>query len=168
MAFAYFIGEEALKQSSLLNDNIDMKLLKPIIRKEQEMKIRPILGTDLYNQSITQIDATSVSALNQTLLNDYVQPCLTKYVMADCLPYLSYQFRNKGVMQRSSDNSVPVDLRTIQHLVDKLTNDAEYYAERITKYLCANSTDYPLFESGNNDEDDIQPNKSNYNTGMVL
>jgi len=144
-----------------------MKLLNPIIRKVQEVKIQTLLGTDLYRLLITQINADTLTAANTTLLNDYLQPCLEKFIVAEALPYLQYQFRNKGVMKRTSENSLPVELKEILYLQDKLNNDAEWYAERVTKFLCANESDYPTY-SANTDADDIQPNKSNYSTNMFL
>lgn len=167
MAFAYFIGEERLKLNSQLNDNIDMKLLNPIIQKVQEIKIQSLLGTDLYNLLITQINADSLTAANTTLLNDYIQPCIEKYIVAEALPYLTYQFRNKGVMKRTSENSIPVDLKEILYLQDKLNNDAEWYAERVTNFLCNNEATYPTYTQ-NTDATDIKPNKSNYTTNMFL
>ena len=43
-----FISEQTLKDRSLLQDNIDPKLIKPTIKQAQDMFIEPILGTGLY------------------------------------------------------------------------------------------------------------------------
>ena len=49
-----------------------------------------------------------------------------------------------------------------------MKNDAEWYSERITRYLMENRTDYPLFNSPPSALDTIYPNGTNYNTGMAL
>jgi hypothetical protein len=47
-------------------------------------------------------------------------------------------------------------------------NDAEWYSERITRYLMENRNAYPLWNSPPSALDTIYPNATNYRTGMVL
>jgi hypothetical protein len=51
--------------------------------------------------------------------------------------------------------------------MDRLKNKAEWYAERVTRFLCENESDYPLYNA-NSDGDDIVPNDTNYSTGLYL
>ena len=50
-----FLSEQTLKQRSVLQDNVDMKIVTPTIIEVQEFYILPILGTSLYNELKTQI-----------------------------------------------------------------------------------------------------------------
>ena len=49
--------------------------------------ILPILGTQLYNQIISQVGSNTVSAANVTLLDNYVVPCLMYYVKCELINF---------------------------------------------------------------------------------
>ena len=70
-------------------------------------------------------------------------------------------------MSNSSENGQSASLDEIQWLMDKWRNNGEWYAEQATKYLCYNSTDYPLY-CENDESYKIKPNKTNYTTGLYL
>ena len=61
-----------------------------------------------------------------------------------------------------------MSMEEITRLTDKVKNDAEWYSERITRYLMENRTSYPLWNSPPSALDTIYPNATNYRTGMVL
>ena len=71
-----FISESYLKDSTLLHENIDFKYLRPIIIMCQDIYVQPKLGSTLYDEIKTQIIGSSLTVANQTLLDDYIQPCL--------------------------------------------------------------------------------------------
>lgn len=168
MSIVLFISETKLKESSAINGNVDDVLIRPIILECQRLYIEPIVGTGVYNQLITQVADSSLSALNTTLLNEYIVPCLIAYVKYECPVELNYKFTNKNVSKKNSENSTPNDLEETRFLMDRLKNKAQYYAERVTKYLCENSEDYPLYLNQTIGIDTVTPSVSNYNTGMVL
>ena len=74
----YFISETQLKEGSIIDENVDMKALKPMILIAQDQRIQPIIGSGLYAQLKTQIQAGTLTALNTTLLDTYVTPALKK------------------------------------------------------------------------------------------
>lgn len=168
MANVLFITEQYLKDFSIINDNTDMKILTPTIDMVQDMYIHPIVGTGIFNELKTQIVAGTVTALNATLLQDYIQKAMLWYILAEAPPIFVYRFANKGVMKKSSENSQPADLDDINFLIDRFTNKAEWYAERITKYLLENESSYPLYSNPGSGVDTIIPKKTNYSTGMYL
>jgi len=61
-----FLSEQTLKQRSVLQDNVDMKIVTPTIIEVQEFYILPILGTSLYNELKTQIAALLNQAAKET------------------------------------------------------------------------------------------------------
>lgn len=162
-----FVTEEYLKQYSIVNDNVDMGVVTPTLIKIQDMYIHPILGTALFEELKTQVGAETVTALNATLL-DMVRKCMLRYFESEAAIIFSYRYMNKGVMKKSSDNSQPADLSEVNMLMDKFKNEAEWYAERITKYLMENSNDYPLFDNAGDGIDTISPNITNYTSGIYL
>ena len=163
-----FITQQYLMDNSFINDNVDYKLLKPIIVTVQDMYIHPILGTGLYNEIKTQITTPPVSALNQTLLDDYIQPAVIWRVMQDAPFPMTFKFMNKSVVKRNSDNSDSPSTDELIQLSDKFREKAEFYTKRLIKYLEANCTSYPLYDNPGDACDTIYPYKTAYDTGMFL
>jgi len=64
--FVYFISTTYLKDNTPLNENVDDKLLKSAIKEAQEIYIRDIIGSGIYNQLQTQAFAGTLTQLNTT------------------------------------------------------------------------------------------------------
>jgi ABC-type iron transport system FetAB ATPase subunit len=169
MADILFISTDYMKQNSVINDNVDDELIIPSIIKSQDLYIEPILGTDLMNRLKTDISGTSgqVAGLYKTLLDEYVQKTVREWATYEATINLNYKYTNKSVALKSSDNSTPSTIEEIIYLREQIRNTAEYYSQRITAYLCANSSLFPEYTS-NNDSDDIRPNSSSYFNGLYL
>jgi hypothetical protein len=161
------ISENYLKENSVINGNADMKVITPTIKLVQLKYIRPLLGTDLYDEILSQIGSNTVTAANQTLLDDYVLDCMLYYVLCECTPVFKYRYANKGVMVKNSENSTAADLTEIQWLMDKWRNNAEQMAEICTKFLREESTTYPLYYE-NEECYKVKPNKTNFTSGLYL
>ena len=168
MATALFITEQFIKDNSVIDENVDMHYITTTIDRCQKIYIKHILGTALYNELQTEINAGSVSALNTTLLNDYIQDCLMNYVLFRGISIFAYKITNKSVLKKNGESSQVADSEELAGLRDDYKNDAEYFAELITKYLIENSDSYPLFLSPGDGYDTIHPNMNNYTTGWAL
>ena len=156
------------KRNTVVNLNVDEELLHPQIIKAQNVRIEKILGTNLFNIVLAEIDAQTYTARITTLLEDYIQPALVEWITYTALPYLNYKLTNKSVSKKSSDNSEPSELNEINYLRQNIRDDAEYYSERTTKFLEANTDTYPEYLNGNTDCDDIKPSKLNFISGIYL
>ena len=163
-----FISEQALKENSIINENVDMKVLLPVIKLAQEKYMLPILGTGLYNELKTQITAATITVLNKTLLDDYIQPALIWWIMAEAPMPLTYKFMNKSVATRSSENANAASLNDLLKLEERFKDNAEWYSQRITNYLLQNIQSYPLYSNPGSGIDTIVPKKTMYSTGMYL
>lgn len=163
-----FISETTLKDRSLLQDNVDPKLIRPTIKQSQDMYIEPILGTGLYRELQDQIELGTISDLNKKLLDFYITDCLSWYVASEMVMSLGFKLTNKNVLRKNSENSNEASLSELFDLMNYYKNKAEWYAQRISDYLCENIVDYPLYNNPGNGVDIIQPNSSSYSTGMHL
>lgn len=160
-----------IKQYSIINDNADAKLITPTIRLVQEKYIKPLLGTDLFNEIKGEIIAGSVSSDNQTLLDDYLMNVVVNYTLLECTPIFKYRYMNRGIAVNNAENSTSADLNEIKFMMDKWRNDAEFFAERTTKFIKrVNSNDPTKYANyfNNMDCDDIKPNRTNYSTSIYL
>ena len=165
---ALFISEETLLDNSIINENVSYTQIRPTVIKVQEMRIQPIVGSALYGQLVTQVVSGTTTALNQTLLEDYIQPAMIQWLYYELPMVLAFKYMNKGMVRRTSEESNQMSMEEITRLTDKVKNDAEWYSERITRYLMENRNSYPLWNSPPSALDTIYPNGTNYRTGMVL
>jgi hypothetical protein len=163
-----FCTEAWLIENSIINENVSYTQLRPTLIKVQEMRIQPIVGTDLFRELESQIVAGSVSALNTTLLDDYLRPAIREWVYFELPNVLAFKYMNKGMVRRDSQESQQMSMEEIKRLIAKAQNDAEWYSERATRYLLQNRTDYPLFNNPSIDIDKIRPQMQNYQVGINL
>jgi hypothetical protein len=163
-----FISEQTLKDRSLLQDNIDPKLIKPTIKHCQDMYLEPILGTGLYKELQTQITSSTITDLNRNLLDYYITDCLCWYVASEMVISLGFKFTNKNLLKKTSENSDVPSLSDLFDIESRFKSKAEWYAQRITNYLIENITLFPLYNNAGSGVDIIQPNGSSFSTGLYL
>ncbi|MEI7668515.1 MAG: hypothetical protein WCJ33_00330 [Pseudomonadota bacterium] len=172
MAKAIFLSEEVLKASSVLNENIDMKLLTPIIKKVQELRILELMGTALYNDMMDKIDADkTLSAYPnyKTLLVDYIQPCMIQYCVCDSTPELLFKFMNVGLNKKSTANTQAVSYDEALKMIERYQADAEIYQSRLVKYLIAKAnTLFPLYFATGTDISYIYPKRNSFTSPIFL
>lgn len=164
----YFISETQLKDGSVIEENTDMKVLKPLILLAQDQRIQPIIGSGIYAELKTQIQANTLTSLNTTLLDNYIVPALRMWVMYEYTIPSVYKYRNKNTGTQNSENNSPADMESLFKLMDYWKDKAEWYSERITMYLLQNATSYPLYQNAGNGVDTIFPNTQNFSTNILL
>jgi hypothetical protein len=142
-----FFNEDYFHAVTPVDENQNYKLLRPVVWECQELYIQDIIGTPLYNELKDQWENNTMTALNLTLVQNYIAPCLANYVMKEGMTNMLFKMRNKSVMTDRSDFSDPVDFTSYKHLQNTYQERAEKYAGKIEDYLCANSVDYPLYTS---------------------
>lgn len=145
MANVLFIREQFLKDNTVINDNVEFKQLRPVIMAAQDMQIQEAIGSSLFNELKAQVIANNVTALNNTLITDYIQPALLYWCMAEAGLVITYKYANKGVVTHNSENQSPSSMNEVNYVSKQYKAKAEWYTKRITEYLLANVDDYPLF-----------------------
>lgn len=167
MANVLLISENFLKENTGINTNIEFKDMRPTIIAAQDMQIQQAIGSPMYNELKNEITTSTLTAANETLLTDYIQPALMYWVLAEAPLVISYKFANKGIVSHDSDNASPASLNEINFLAQKYKTKAEWYTERITSFLCANHLDYPTYD-GEVPDGGIQPNQNQYTSGLFV
>lgn len=168
MANALFVSDSYIKENTIIDENVDVKLLQMAIYEAQQLHILPYIGTGLYDEISSQINSSTLTALNTTLLESYIQPALKYWVLVEGVDTLTYQFKNKGVVKKGSEQSNQIDLEEVRRLIDKYKNKAEVFTEKIIKYLIQNTSSYPLYENPGTSVDTVFPKKSGFQTGIYL
>jgi hypothetical protein len=151
MTNVLLVSEQYLRDNLPISRNLDTKDIKPNIQSAQELYLQEILGNNFYDYILTTFSAQTLNADEITLVQDYIKPAVAYRTLAMALPFLSLQIKNKGPQTQSDDFSQPSDFRGLTFLISNAENRAEFYEERLKKYLCKYSSLYPQYTSNNND-----------------
>lgn len=165
---AYFITPTQIKATAYIDENTDDKYLINATRIAQDLYILPIVGSGVFDELKTQIDANTVSSDNDILLKDYIQHALTFYTLYELVEPLSFKFTNKAILRKTSENSQPISTEEINQLKEKFRNIAEFYANRIVRFMIENQALYPLYLNPGSKVDTVHPRKNVYESGWNL
>jgi len=163
-----FISVQSIKDRTGLHANVDEKLILPEIKTAQDMYIMPALGSTLYNRLQAGINGSNLNANEQSLLNNYVTDCLIYYVMSELPMGLSYQFYNKGLLRKSGDNTENPSMQDMIDVANRYRTRAEFYKQRLIKYLRQNNTMFPEYLNYTSGIDTIIPDLEGYTTSLFL
>jgi len=167
MATALFIKRADLVKNTALSGNVDTDKFIQFIKLAQEIHVQNYLGTDLYDKISSDIVAGSLSGDYLELVNEYIQPMLIHFAMAEYLPFAAYTISNGGVYKHSSENSTQPLKQEIDSLIAKERDYAEYYTNRFIEHMSFNAgSKFPEYFSNNNE--DIYPDKDALFQGWVL
>jgi hypothetical protein len=158
MATALFIKRADLVKNTALNGSVDTDKFIQFIHIAQEIHVRNFMGTDLYDKISSDIIGGSLSGDYLALVNDYIQPMLIHYAMAEYLPFAAYTIANGGVYKHNSENSTIASKEEVDLLINRERDYAEYYTQRFIDYMSFHADEkFPEYYTNNNE--DIYPDK---------
>ena len=163
-----FISTDRLKKDSALGGSVDDNLLLPYILMAQDRYILPMLGTDLQNKLISDIQGSSLAGAYLTLLQTYIQPALVQFAFATVLPFLRLRMVNNSVVTMSSENGTSVTHQDLKPLISASMDQGEFYRERLIDYVRGNLTSFPEYSTNQSSEGDLSPTTQNYYAGLNL
>lgn len=156
-----------LKERTSIHTNVDDKLIAPEIKIAQDMYIEPVLGTKLFNKILT--DIPTLTGNYKTLVDNYVIDTLCWYTMMFLAEPMSFQLWNKGVLQKGSDGDNRPSLSDVQRLSEKYRIKAEWYADRLRKYLMQdNGSMFPEYLNNGDRIDELIPERNVFNSPLYL
>jgi len=170
MAYVLFISEAKLKDSTAINLNVDPEILLPYVLQAQRIYIETKLGTTLYEKLESLITAGTIGNVGneayKTLVDEYIGDCLPSWAFHMCIPYLRFKTENGNIYSKTSETGNALSTEEAQHLREEVRNNAEYFTERMIKYITNNITLFPEYNT--NSGADISPDQNAYYNGMNL
>lgn len=154
------ISEKQIKDNSLIQLNVDSKILGRTIIDSQNIYLRPILGQTLFDAVLQEAyltstdDSHTMDANIKTLLEDYIQPYLIHAVTQDIIINLHYKISNKGVIQFNDTQGQSVSSSDMEYFKNYIDNRTSSYKTTLIKYLEDNkliencSTDKNITDEG--------------------
>jgi len=162
-----FVNKQYLMSRGVIHDDVDMKLITPIISTVEDLNIRPLLGSNLYNQIKTQAEANALSTNNKNLLDNYILTTEVLFIHAELLMVLKFQYTNKGIMVSNGQDSSSIETSDLLKLKDFWANKAESYGNLMQRFIRANPTLYPEFFT-NNSIDQRRPDADPFTCDIFL
>ena len=171
MIKARFVSVEYVTENTIIDKNVDGNLINKMIDLAQDLNVQQILGYNLYNSIMNKVSDGSINNNNnlayRTLLTDFIQSALCKWVVYHILPYINYQITNKAVLTKSPDNTQAAGLNELAYLRDEAKSIAQFYDARIREYIINNTGLYPEYWTTEG-IGRIMPKSQNYFGGMYL
>lgn len=146
-----------VKENTVLHYNVDDGYLKPLIDSIQNTFVRPILGSALFDEVLSQIQAGTVTALNETLIKSYLRDALKWEVCHKYTRIGTYKLNNKGSGTRSGDNFSPLGRDELITAKNIFKDNADFYRKKLQLYLKENEDSYPLYKNPPNGDDVVRP-----------
>ena len=167
MVRALFISEKFLKDHTALDENIDMKKIRPTIYQCQIQYIQSLIGTQLYDDLLAKVVAGTLAGNDLILVNNYIADCLTYWCMYELQIPLLFNFRNKSTATNNSEYSQPITTKELDRIENRYKHKADYFSKRIELYLLANANLYPLYMKSNAIDEEL-PQSNSGGTSLYL
>jgi len=142
MAELLFVTPQEMTSSTILSGNTDTDKYLFCILNTQLTTIEPLLGSELYDKIISDIEAETLTGLYLELYTDFIKPITKNEALAQYIEIASYMVDNAGIYKRSGENVEVVDKDEVQYLSGKYKSLAQMYVTRFEKWICKN----PLLE----------------------
>lgn len=142
---AYLITTANVKKLTYIQGNVADDILSITIKRVQDNIIQPIIGTSLYKRLLAGITANDLNADEQTLLNDYIAPCIASACDYKIIYPLANKTRNKTVGSNNDEIMSTATLEAQTQLRNEYRKDFEPYRLALIGFLKDNEQDYPEY-----------------------
>ena len=170
MAKTLLINKEDIPKKTIVNGNVDVDLWIHYAEIAQDIHIQNVLGTDLLVKCQSLITAGTLGDAGneayEALVETWTKPCMIHWTLVEYLPFAAYSVSDKGVYKHSSENASNAEKSEVDALIEKERDVAQYYTERLIRYLTNNSELFTEYTSNTNE--DVSPDKDVNYSGWYL
>lgn len=170
MSRTLFISSTYVKQFTQIQGNVSDDKINNSIELAQQKYILPIIGKTLHDYlctSIEQNNGVGGLSVDYIELMDYITPTLTEWSLYESTLMLAFQFQNKGLGRHQDQYLQQTSLDELKYLRAELRNNAEWYQERLRKYLEFNKDKFPEYSVQSFDLNPA-PETGRFNSGFVF
>ena len=131
-----------LAEYSLLPINFNTDEIWNFIPLAEQLHIVPIIGQEMYNELLDQVENNEVTPENASLLLQ-IYPFEGLAIMEVSMPYIAFHITEVGITKGSSENSDSVTTNDINYLTNYVRSQMVPYKERLIEFISQNSELYP-------------------------
>ena len=128
-----------------LSQNIKEGQLNPCILDAQIRVVKGTMCASVYEEVYNQFINDTLTAENNTLLEDYVKPLL---VFASYVNYLTTAGKRStasGMVKLVGDNAEQITREELKDIISENKEKRAYYQNSLSNFLKDNTDIYPLF-----------------------
>ena len=162
-----FVSVEYIKQHTAIEENVDASKISPHIIKAQDTHLQQILGSTFYQHLMDAVANSTLTTDEDDLIRNYIMRMVSEFVFYEAFPFLNYKATNKAISKQNSDNSIPAELNEIKFMRSAILDMAQFYSERLNKFLLDNSNLFPTYNNPNSPEN-LPKNEKTYFNGLYL
>lgn len=171
MTKVFLISEDTLKSETIINDNTGSEYIKPAIETAQDIYLQQLIGSELLDKLYDLVENGQIEVEANSHYKELIDEHITNYlkymVLSEITIPLAYKYRNAGVVQATGDHYQQTTLKDAQLVANHYTLRANFYSERMSKFLCTNSGKFPEYKS-TRDNADMMADPDAYKTNWVL
>jgi len=166
MTTTYIIPVMYIHNRLNVNENTNDKILKRSILEAQELDLMGILGEDLYDKIISDINGQLLAGDYLQLVNEYIAPFLSYAAYYRALLSGSFKFANGNLYRSESENGIEVDSSYLRWIMNEHKSSRDTYSHRLNEWLCANTGKFPEYRT--NDYGKVRSKSSTLFGGISL
>lgn len=133
------IKQDELARNTIIGGNVDVDRYLQAIKACQNLLIKPLLGTDLYNKIVADYETNSLSGLYLELFNDYVTEMIIHGSAEIYLSQGAYMVTNNGITKGKTDNADSVTKEEVDYLVQASRKLYTLYEEQFLNWIKVNT-----------------------------
>lgn len=147
MAKALLITRQDIISQTVLNGNIDTDKFIQNVKYAQDAKLEPLIGEALLDKIEADILASTLTGDYLALVQNQIKDFLTYAAASDYIRLSAFSVDNGGISRYIPDNGTTADISEVNKLYYITEDKAEFYGQRLIKYLKDNQSLFPEYES---------------------
>jgi hypothetical protein len=148
MNYTLFITEQKIRERTQINESVDDKLITSAVLDAQDISLKPIIGSVLFDKLTNDIVSGSVVDPYKTLLENYIQPFLIYSTNYYVVENIYVRERNNGLLNPTGgDNSSMVSKQMYDTRLESIKSKKEFYAKQLALYLLENNNLFPELQN---------------------
>ena len=166
------ISEQELKNNTPITENVDTSELRFSIQQSQQIFLQETLGTNLYEFILDLVETNQIIDPQyfryKDLIRNFIRPMLISYSYYLALDNFYIKFVNVGLQQFRSEQSNPIDLKTLQYLKNNARDNAQFNDNLLRRHLVFNNQWYPQYTLTENNGQLIPEFQGAFKTPITL
>jgi len=133
------IKQEELTRNTLIGGNVDVDRYLQAIKACQNLLIKPILTTTLYNKIVADYETNSLSGLYLEMFDDYISEMIIHGSAEIYLSQGAYIVSNNGITKTKTDTSETISKEEVDYLVEASRKLYRLYEEQFLSWIKVNT-----------------------------
>lgn len=140
------IDKQHLREYSPIPINYNLDEIMPMINVTESIWVRPMLGSDMYDELCDQVKNNTVSPENATLFTEGgLWQMLGVAICYENLPQIGYHLSEVGITKAKTDTSESIDLKELTYYATHLRAQIESLKKYTLNWLQEHAESFPLW-----------------------